>query len=69
MNKNISVWRGILTPPTSTHLWIKDDKNALIYVNGQWSPIIQEATESLSGLMSKTDKQILNMLNKNMHWK
>lgn len=69
MNKNISVWRGILTPPTFTHVWIKDDKNALIYTDGQWIPIIQEATESLSGLMSKDDKQILNMLNKNLHWK
>lgn len=69
MNKNISVWRGTLTPPTSTHVWIKDDKNALIYTDGQWIPIIQEATESLSGLMSKDDKQILNILNKNLHWK
>lgn len=69
MNKNVSVWRGILTPPTSTHVWIKNDKEALIYHNGDWVPIVGEATEQMSGYMSKTDKQILNMLNKNLHWK
>lgn len=30
--------------------------------------MFDEATELQSGLMSKTDKQILNLLNENLHW-
>lgn len=68
MNKNISVWRGALAPPTYSHIWIKDDTNVLIYKYGAWRPLIEDTTEEQSGLMSKTDKQILNMLNENLHW-
>lgn len=69
MNKNVSVWRGVLTPPTNTHIWIKDDNSILVNRNGQWVSVVGNATEQQSGYMSKTDKQILNMLNINMHWK
>lgn len=68
MNKNVSVWRGIISPPTHTHIWIKDDGYAYTYKNGVWEPLIKEASEQYSGLMSKSDKQILNILNKNLHW-
>lgn len=68
MNKNVSVWRGALTPPTHFHIWIKDDSNIYIYKERQWQPLLQEATSEQSGLMSKTDKQILDMLNENLHW-
>lgn len=69
MNKNVSVWRGALTPPTHTHIWIKDDSNIYIYKERAWQPLITEvATKTRDGLMSKTDKQILDMLNENLHW-
>lgn len=69
MNKNISVWRGILSPPTQTHIWIKDDTGMLYhYKDREWVPIFKEATPEFSGLMSKTDKQILDLLNENLHW-
>ena len=68
MNKNISVWRGALTPPTHSHLWIKDDKTIKIYREGRWVSMFDEASEEHSGLMSMSDKIILNMLNENLHW-
>lgn len=68
MNKNVSVWRGILFPPTHSHIWVKDDESLFIYRNNQWESLIQDASLDYSGLMSKSDKQILNILNKNLHW-
>lgn len=68
INKNISVWRGILSPPTHTHIWIKDDSNIYIYKERQWQPLFDDATSEHSGFMSKTDKQILDVLNENLHW-
>ena len=68
MDKNISVWRGVISPPTHTHIWIKDDDSILIYRERSWQPLIQDATEQKSGLMSKSDKQILDLLNENLHW-
>lgn len=68
MNKNVSVWRGILSPPTHTHLWIVNDNTIKIYREGRWVNLYDESTEVQSGLMSMTDKQILNTLNKNLHW-
>ena len=68
MNKNVSVWRGSLAPPTHTHIWIVNDSTSKIYRNGMWVDMFDEATEVQSGLMSATDKQILNMLNENLHW-
>lgn len=67
MNKNISVWRGILPPPTHYHIWIKDDESVPYeYKIDRWVPMI--ATTEKSGFMSKTDKEILDMLNTNLHW-
>lgn len=68
MNKNISVWRGVLAPPTYSHIWIKDDEHIFIYKYGSWRPLYEDATSDHSGLMSKTDKQILDLLNENLHW-
>lgn len=68
MNKNISVWRGALAPPTHSHIWIKDNNQILEYKERQWVPLIENATNEKDGLMSKSDKQILDMLNKNLHW-
>lgn len=68
MNKNISVWRGVVSPPTHTHIWIKDDSNIYIYREREWQPIFKDATSEQSGFMSKTDKQILDTLNENLHW-
>lgn len=68
INKNISVWRGVLSPPTHTHIWIKDDSNIYIYKERQWQPLFDDATSEHSGFMSKTDKQILDVLNENLHW-
>lgn len=45
MNKNISVWRGALAPPTYSHIWIKNDTDVLIYKYGAWRPLIEDATE------------------------
>lgn len=68
MNKNISVWRGILAPPTYSHVWIRSDNEILIYKNNKWQSLFDDATTESSGLMSKDDKQILMMLNENLHW-
>lgn len=68
MNKNVSVWRGSLPPPTHFHIWIVDDSTIKIYREGRWVNMFDEATEVTSGLMSYTDKQILNLLNENLHW-
>lgn len=68
MNKNISVWRGTLSPPTYNHIWLKPDGNLYWYKDEIWKKLISEATQSSSGLMSKTDKQILDILNENLHW-
>lgn len=68
MNKNISVWRGVLSPPTYSHVWIKNDNQIFIYKYNEWVPLIEDATIEQSGFMSKTDKQILNILNENLHW-
>lgn len=68
MNKNISVWRGAISPPTYTHIWLKSDGNLYWYQDESWKKLIAEATVESSGLMSKTDKQILDLLNKNLHW-
>ena len=56
MNKNVSVWRGIIAPPTYSHVWIKDDNQILVYKYNEWAPLIEDATQEQSGLMSKTDK-------------
>ena len=68
MNKNVSVWRGSLSPPTHTHIWIVNDSTAKIYRNGMWVDMYGEADIEHSGLMSASDKQILNDLNENLHW-
>lgn len=68
MNKNVSIWRGILPPPTHSHLWVIDDSNIKIYRNGLWQPIFDDATSEHSGFMSKSDKVILELLNENLHW-
>ena len=68
MNKNISVWRGSLAPPTHFHLWVVNDSTIKIYRNGNWVDLYDEATPVRSGLMSASDKQILDDLNENLHW-
>lgn len=68
MNKNVSVWRGVTSPPTHTHIWIKDDSNIYIYREREWQPLFNNADTQQSGFMSKTDKQILDTLNENLHW-
>lgn len=68
MNKNVSVWRGALTPPTHSHVWLKDDGKLYYYQDRQWQLLFKEASTEVSGLMSKTDKQILDLLNENLHW-
>ena len=68
MNKNVSVWRGALTTPTHSHVWLKDDECLYIYKDRQWVKLYEEATHETSGLMSKSDKQILDLLNENLHW-
>lgn len=39
MNKNISIWRGPDTPPTLSHIWVKDG-SFYIYINEEWKPIV-----------------------------
>lgn len=68
LNKNVSVWRGALTPPTHSHIWVKDDSNIYVFKYNDWRPLIEDSSTQVSGLMSKEDKQILNMLNENLHW-
>lgn len=59
INKNISIWRGTTTPPTSNHLWQKDDK--LYHYDGiSWKENkIDLSTMEKDGLMSKEDKEKL----------
>lgn len=68
MNKNVSVWRGTLSPPTHSHIWIVNDNTIKIYRDGRWVHMLDEASEEQSGLMSMDDKKILNLLNENLHW-
>lgn len=68
MNKNISVWRGVLSPPTHHHLWLKDNGELYHYKERQWIPLYETASPEKDGFLSKTDKQIINMLNENLHW-
>ena len=62
IDKNISVWRGNLTPPTQYHLWLKENK--LYHYNGEeWvENQIDQATSKNDGLMSKEDKNRLDNL-------
>lgn len=69
MNKNISVWRGVVSPPTHSHIWIKDDSGIIYhYKDREWVQLIDVVSQESDGLMSKNDKQILDILNKNLHW-
>lgn len=68
MNKNVSVWRGALSPPTHTHIWVKDNGQLYEYRDREWQLLIPNATDQINGLMSKTDKEILDILNTNLHW-
>ena len=36
VNKNVSVWRGDLIPPTIYHVWIKSDGSQYIYDGEKW---------------------------------
>lgn len=57
MNKNISVWRGVLSPPTHSHIWIKDNSGIIYhYKDREWVPLYETATSASDGLMSKNDK-------------
>lgn len=60
INKNISIWRGTNTPPTSNHLWQKDGK--LYHYDGtSWKENeVDLSTEENDGLMSKEDKHRLD---------
>ena len=60
LNKNISIWRGNTTPPTSNHLWQKDGK--LYHYDGtSWKENeVDLSTEENDGLMSKEDKAKLD---------
>ena len=62
LNKNISIWRGITTPPTSNHLWQKDGK--LYHYDGtSWKENeVDLSTGENDGLMSKEDKHRLDNL-------
>lgn len=70
MNKNISVWRGILSPPTQNHIWIKDENSLLKFDKEQnkWINLLNVVTYDSDGLMSKEDKYILDVLNENSKW-
>lgn len=60
INKNISIWRGNTSPPTSNHLWQKDGK--LYHYDGtSWKENeVDLSTEENDGLMSKEDKHRLD---------
>lgn len=70
MNKNISVWRGILPPPTQYHIWIRDENSLLKFDKDtrRWVNLLENVSYSKDGLMSKEDKYILDVLNENSKW-
>lgn len=38
LNKNVSVWRGNMPPPTDYHLWL-DDNNLKIKKDEEWETL------------------------------
>lgn len=38
LNKNVSVWRGNMSPPTDYHLWL-DDNNLKIKKDEEWETL------------------------------
>ena len=56
MNKNISVWRGHSTPPTNYHLWVNDNKEVKIFIDGQWQSLT-------SADLSKIEKTLNDVKN------
>lgn len=43
LNKNISIWRGSVTPPTNYHLWEKEDGGLYVYLDEKWQHLVTPA--------------------------
>lgn len=65
MNKNISIWRGSETPPTLSHIWVKDG-SFYIYINEEWKPVvdpelltkIEEYNENIENTLNEFQQSI-----------
>lgn len=40
INKNISIWRGSIAPPTNYHLWEKEDGGLYVYLDERWQHLV-----------------------------
>ena len=67
MNKNVSVWRGSMSPPTHYHVWIVDDKTMKLYKEGRWVNMLDN-TDIETNLRSYTDQQIINLIQDKLTW-
>ena len=36
LNKNVEVWRGTKTPPTTYHVWVKPDGSIHVHDGTNW---------------------------------
>lgn len=52
-NKNISVWRGDNTPPTSYHLWLKSDGRLFVYIDENWQEIDKAAIAGINKVLEQ----------------
>lgn len=65
INKNISIWRGSNTPPTLSHIWVKDG-SFYIYINEEWKPVvdpelltkIEEYNENIENTLNEFQQSI-----------
>lgn len=71
MNKNISIWRGSETPPTLSHIWVKEGA-ILIYINEEWKPITDpelyekitlDVSSTLTNFQSEINQSLENQSN------
>lgn len=47
INKNISIWRGSITPPTNYHLWEKEDGGLYVYLDEKWQHLVTPADKTI----------------------
>ena len=68
-NKQVNLWRGDQEPPTLYHIWLKDNKQLLLYTGTEWKVFLDssdtlEQIEEIFNLLVSLQNQI-NTINNN----